>query len=169
MSAIMCPPAIDAGSPSSWPKPNAGIWPGCPWGLGVCGFLSFSFACFNETFNRFLPICEKHGALRLDHEECEGHIKAYLEPIKCLNGCLSGVGIIEANKPKTAASSSDLFHHDAGRDYVAIGTKQVVHVSIGEIIGNMENEQVSALGTLSILCGLNGGTRSNELGAVCSS
>lgn len=49
--------------------------------------------------------------------------------------------------PEATAAAGFTFHHDARRHDITVGGKHVIQVLVGDIIGNVKDEQVGARGT----------------------
>jgi len=81
-----------------------------------------------------------------------------LIPIQLLNGNGGRLGIVIAHKAKPSTPAGILLHHNAHREQGPIRREQIVHIQIGELIGDVKDEQVRSFRTLVRTGHLNGWT-----------
>ena len=69
--------------------------------------------------------------------------------IQFFNGKSSRFGIIERNKSKSTATPSVLLDHDPNADQVSVRGKQLKHIKVCHIIGNVKDKKVASLGSVN--------------------
>mmetsp|Transcript_7367 Transcript_7367/g.20904 ORF Transcript_7367/g.20904 Transcript_7367/m.20904 type:complete len:251 (-) Transcript_7367:1088-1840(-) len=75
--------------------------------------------------------------------------------IQLLNGKRCRIRVVIGYETKATASACVLFHHDANTEEVSIGTEELIHIQICEVVWDVKNEQVCSVRSLVRGCGLN--------------